>query len=76
VVFAFIAAWNEYIVALTLMSDPARQAAHGRHHVVRHRVRAALEPRCSRAAVIAIVPVVVLFALIERHLVGASPPAA
>ena len=27
VVFAFIAAWNEYIVALTLMSDPDQQAA-------------------------------------------------
>ena len=25
VVFAFIAAWNEYIVALTLMTDPARK---------------------------------------------------
>jgi len=69
VVFAFIAAWNEYIVALTLMSDPARKpltvgitsyvTAYVQHWNL-----------LFAAAVIAIVPVVVLFALIERHLVG------
>jgi multiple sugar transport system permease protein len=69
VIFAFIAAWNEYVVALTLMADPARKpltvgitsyvtayVQHWNHLFV--------------ASVIAIVPVVVLFAMIERHLVG------
>ena len=69
VIFAFIAAWNEYIVALTLMTDPARKpltvgitsyvtayVQHWNHFFA--------------ASVIAIVPVVVLFAVIERHLVG------
>lgn len=69
VIFAFIAAWNEYIVALTLMADPARKpltvgitsyvTAYVQHWNL-----------LFAASVIAIVPVVVLFALIERHLVG------
>jgi multiple sugar transport system permease protein len=68
-VFAFIAAWNEYIVALTLMTDPARKpltvgittyvTAYVQHWNA-----------LFAASVIAIVPVVVLFALVERYLVG------
>jgi multiple sugar transport system permease protein len=68
-IFAFIAAWNEYIVALTLMTDPARKpltvgitsyvTAYTQHWNY-----------LFAASVIAIVPVVVLFASIERHLVG------
>jgi multiple sugar transport system permease protein len=68
-IFAFIAAWNEYIVALTLMTDPARKpltvgittyvTAYVQHWNA-----------LFAASIIAIVPVVVLFALIERHLVS------
>jgi multiple sugar transport system permease protein len=68
-IFAFIAAWNEYIVALTLMTDPDRKpltvgitsfvTAYVQHW-----------DQLFAASVLAIVPVVVLFALIERHLVS------
>ena len=68
-IFAFIAAWNEYVVALTLMTDAARRpltvgitsyvTAYVQHWNL-----------LFAASVIAIVPVVVLFALIERHLVA------
>ena len=69
VIFAFIAAWNEYIVALTLMTDPdKRPLTVG----VTSYVTAYVQHwnQLFAASVIAIVPVVVLFALIERHLVG------
>ena len=69
VIFAFIAAWNEYIVALTLMPDPTRKpltvgitsyvTAYVQHWNL-----------LFAASVIAILPVVILFATIERHLVG------
>jgi multiple sugar transport system permease protein len=68
-IFAFIAAWNEYVVALTLMTDAARRpltvgitsyvTAYVQHWNL-----------LFAASVIALVPVVILFALIERHLVG------
>jgi len=68
-IFAFIAAWNEYIVALTLMTDPAMKpltvgittyvTAYVQHWNA-----------LFAASVLAIVPVVVLFALVERYLVG------
>ena len=68
-IFAFIAAWNEYIVALTLMTDPAMKpltvgittyvTAYVQHWNA-----------LFAASVLTIVPVVVLFALVERYLVG------
>jgi multiple sugar transport system permease protein len=68
-VFAFIAAWNEYVVALTVMTDPDMKpltvgitsyvTAYVQHWNL-----------LFAASLIAIVPVVVLFALVERHLVG------
>jgi len=69
VIFAFIAAWNEYIVALTLMTDPAgKPLTVG----ITSYVTAYVQHwnHLFAASVIAIVPVVVLFAVIERHLVG------
>ena len=48
IVFTFIAAWNEYVVALTLMLDDGEEAADRRHHVVRHGLRAALGPAVRR----------------------------
>jgi multiple sugar transport system permease protein len=68
VIFTFIAAWNEYIIALTLMADPDKRpltvgitsyvTAYVQHWNL-----------LFAASVIAIVPVVVLFALIEPYLV-------
>ena len=69
VIFAFIAAWNEYIVALTLMNDPARKPLTvGVTSYVTAYVQHWNE--LFAASVLAIVPVVVLFIVIERHLVG------
>jgi multiple sugar transport system permease protein len=69
VIFAFIAAWNEYIVALTLMTDPdGKPLTVG----ITSYVTAYVQHwnHLFAASAIAIVPVVALFALIERHLVG------
>jgi len=69
VIFTFIAAWNEYVVALTLMTGADKRpltvgitsyvTAYVQHWDL-----------LFAASVIAIVPVVVLFALIEPYLVG------
>jgi multiple sugar transport system permease protein len=68
-IFAFIAAWNEYIVGLTLMTDAdMRPLTVG----ITSYVTAYVQhwDLLFAASVIAIVPVVVLFALIEPYLVG------
>jgi multiple sugar transport system permease protein len=69
VIFAFIAAWNEYIIALTLMPDPEKRPL---TIGITSYVTAYVQHwnYLFAASVIAVVPVVVLFALIERHLVG------
>lgn len=69
VIFTFIAAWNEYVVALTLMQDDAKKpltvgissyvTGYEQHW-----------DQLFAASLIAIVPVVILFAVIEKHLVG------
>ncbi len=69
VIFTFIAAWNEYVVALTLMLDDARKpltvgitsyvTGYEQHW-----------DQLFAASIIAIIPVVILFAFIEKHLVG------
>ena len=68
-IFTFIAAWNEFVIALTLTSSPEREpltvgltSLIGQYQVQWNYLFA-----CS---IIAIVPVVVLFALIEKWLVG------
>jgi multiple sugar transport system permease protein len=68
-IFAFIAAWNEYVVALTVMTDPAMKPL---TVGITTYVTAYVQHWNSlfAASVLAIVPVVVLFALIERSLVG------
>jgi multiple sugar transport system permease protein len=68
-IFAFIAAWNEYIVALTLMTDADMKpltvgitsyvTAYVQHWNL-----------LFAASVLAIVPVIVLFAVIEPYLVS------
>lgn len=68
-IFAFIAAWNEYIVALTLMTDADMKpltvaiTAYVTAYVQHWNLLFA-------ASLLAIVPVIVLFALIEPYLVG------
>ena len=68
-IFAFIAAWNEYIVALTLVTSPERTPL---TVGITSYVTAYVQHwnHLFAGSVIAIVPVVVLFTLIERHLVG------
>ena len=68
VIFTFIAAWNEYVVALTLMQDDDKKpltvgissyvTGYEQHW-----------DQLFAASIIAIVPVVILFALIEKQLV-------
>jgi multiple sugar transport system permease protein len=68
-IFTFIAAWNEYVVALTLMLDDAKKPL----TVGINSYVTGYEQNWDQlfgASIIAIVPVVVLFALIEKHLVG------
>ncbi|MFJ8082274.1 carbohydrate ABC transporter permease [Streptomyces sp. NPDC096205] len=69
VIFTFIAAWNEFIMGLTLTTSPERQPLTvginnmiGAYSVQWNQVFA--------ASVVAIVPVVILFAVIERHVVS------
>jgi len=68
-IFTFIAAWNEYVVALTLMlSDGKKPLTVGINSYV-----TGYEQNWDQlfaASIVAIVPVVVLFAVIEKHLVG------
>jgi multiple sugar transport system permease protein len=69
VIFTFIAAWNEFVVALTLTTTPDHQPLTvtldrfiGAYHIDWQFLFA--------GSIFAVVPVVVLFALIERYLVG------
>ena len=68
-IFTFIAAWNEFVIALTLTSSPEQEpltvgltALIGFYQVQWQYLFA--------GSLIAIAPVVVLFALIEKWLVG------
>jgi multiple sugar transport system permease protein len=68
-VFTFIAAWNEFIVALTLMQTPSKQPLTvaingfiGAYNIEWQHLFA--------ATVIATIPVIVLFAFIERKVVS------
>jgi multiple sugar transport system permease protein len=68
-IFTFIAAWNEYVVALTLMLDDAKKPL----TVGINSYVTGYEQNWDQlfgASIIAIVPVVILFAVIEKHLVG------
>lgn len=68
-IFTFIAAWNEYVVALTLMIDDDRKPLTvGMRSYVTGYVQH--WDQFFAASMIAIVPVVILFAVIEKHLVS------
>ncbi|MFI9029128.1 carbohydrate ABC transporter permease [Streptomyces sp. NPDC053560] len=69
VIFTFISAWNEFVMGLTLTTEPDKQPLTvginnfiGAYTVEWNYLFA--------ASVVAIVPVVVLFAFIERHVVS------
>lgn len=68
-IFTFIAAWNEYVVALTLMIDDDKKplTVGFRAYVTGYEQH---WDQLFAASVIAVVPVVILFAFIEKHLVG------
>lgn len=68
-IFTFIAAWNEYVVALTLMHDDAKKplTVGISSYVTGYEQN---WDQLFAASIIAIVPVVALFAFIEKHLVG------
>ncbi len=69
VIFTFIAAWNEYVVALTLMTEETRKplTVGINSYVTGYQQH---WDQLFAASLIAVVPVVILFALIEKHLVG------
>lgn len=69
VIFTFIAAWNEYVVALTLMSDDSKKplTVGINSYVTGYQQH---WDELFAASLIAVVPVVILFAMIEKHLVG------
>jgi len=69
VTFTFIAAWNEYVVALTLIQDDSLKplTVGINSYVTAYQQNWA---QMFAASLIAIVPVVILFALIEKHLVS------
>ena len=69
VIFTFIAAWNEYVVALTLMQDDSRKplTVGISSYVTGYQQH---WDELFAASLIAVVPVVILFAMIEKHLVG------
>jgi multiple sugar transport system permease protein len=69
VTFTFIAVWNEYVVALTLIQDESKKplTVGISSYVTAYQQN---WPQLFAASLIAIVPIVVLFALIEKHLIG------
>ncbi|MFD0273397.1 carbohydrate ABC transporter permease, partial [Kitasatospora sp. NPDC127111] len=69
VIFTFISAWNEFVMGLTLTTEPSSQPLTvginnfiGNYTVQWNYLFA--------GSVVAIIPVVILFALIERHVVS------
>lgn len=68
-IFTFIAAWNEYVVALTLMIDDDKKplTVGMRAYITGYEQH---WDQLFAASVVAVVPVVILFAIIEKHLVG------
>jgi multiple sugar transport system permease protein len=69
VTFTFIAAWNEYVVALTLIQDSERKplTVGISSYVTGYQQN---WDQLFAGSLIAIVPVVILFAAIEKHLAG------
>ncbi|MFE0463013.1 carbohydrate ABC transporter permease [Kitasatospora sp. NPDC058965] len=69
VIFTFITAWNEFVMGLILVNSPAKQPL----TVGIDSMIGAYHPQWNymfAASLVSIVPVVVLFAAIERHVVA------
>ncbi|WP_037605956.1 carbohydrate ABC transporter permease [Streptacidiphilus rugosus] len=69
VIFTFITAWNEFIMGLILINTPSKQPL----TVGIDSMIGAYNPQWNymfAASVVAIIPVVILFASIERHVVS------
>ncbi|RAG85502.1 carbohydrate ABC transporter permease [Streptacidiphilus pinicola] len=69
VIFTFITAWNEFVMGLILINTPSRQPL----TVGIDSMIGAYHPQWNymfAASLVAIIPVVVLFASIERHVVS------
>ncbi|CAB4676575.1 unannotated protein [freshwater metagenome] len=69
VIFTFVATWNEFTVALTVISSPSRQPISTGITTFVGQYDVAWEYLFATTA-IAIVPVVILFISIEKYLVG------
>jgi multiple sugar transport system permease protein len=69
VVYTFISAWNEYIVALTVTASPNRQPLTVAIPSFVTQYQAHWQYLFA-TSLIAIVPVVILFVFIERYLIG------
>ncbi|WP_231335049.1 carbohydrate ABC transporter permease [Actinomadura graeca] len=69
IVYTFIAAWNEYIVALTVTASPDRRPLTVAIPSFVTQYQAHWQYLFA-ASLIAIVPVVILFVFIERYLIG------
>ncbi|HEV2374718.1 MAG TPA: carbohydrate ABC transporter permease [Streptosporangiaceae bacterium] len=68
-IFTFIAAWNEFITALTLTTSPGQYPLTVRLDAFRGAYEVDWQ-HLFGASVVATVPVLILFALIERRVVG------
>ncbi|WP_246268756.1 carbohydrate ABC transporter permease [Nonomuraea typhae] len=68
-IFTFIAAWNEFVVALTLATSPGNQPLPVALHSYMGQYSVDWQGLFA-GSVIATIPVIILFALIERKVVG------
>ncbi|WP_240506845.1 carbohydrate ABC transporter permease [Thermoactinospora rubra] len=68
-IFTFIAAWNEFVVALTLATSPQNQPLPVALHSYMGQYSVDWQGLFA-GSVIATIPVIILFALIERKVVG------
>ncbi len=68
-IYSFIAAWNEFIVALTLITTESRKPL--QVGITQFIGRDQIDwPHLFATCLVGIVPIVILFALVRRHLVG------
>ncbi len=68
--FAFMTAWNEFILAATFLDARGDVHAPGRAPALRRRVRVAQWGLFAAGAILVSVPVMALFYRLQRHLVG------
>ena len=71
-IITFIAAWNEFIIALSMVNKNSMQTAHGRHLPVHRRDRVRHPPFGTQmaAGVIVTVPLVIMVLIFQRRIVA------